>query len=1415
MGGLVVKKAYIIGRFDGQFQGIVSQVRAMLFLGTPHRGSAFAELLNNILNTIPTFSRKTYVSELAKTAPALQDINEQFRSACDGLLLASLYETQKTSLGPFTKKMIVQKDSADLGYPAEISSPLDADHHGVAKFKSVEDPNYQQVRDVLRLFFRSLEPHAPAISASDRTKLEELLGSFNDPSLDLEVLLDRMMRDSCRWILRRDTFRKWRDGLHDGCALLWLRGLPGVGKSVLSSSIITSLQQDLSKEAACCYYFFNSQDEEKRSIKRMLANVAFQIALVSRSFRQRLLDLHNTVGFSIDKPQAVNVWESIFQRLLLQSQGEEKPILLVIDGLDEADHPELLIRFFSKLESGHNIRILITSRPIKEATAVCHLRIKATLDDITLDDTRDDIRAYASEVLGAILPDARLRDGICAQILEKSQGSFLWVALAIEQLRYHWLTPDALRQALDELPEGMEAFYDRMIRTIANQPTRPLAMASRILTWAMCASRSLELAELETAISPEFGAFLSLRESVAQLCAHFVIVKKSQVTLVHDTARAFLLDRDGGQLLSIGPHIGHQCIAETCLKFLMDQKKNWRRLLTSSGRATFDQHPFLSYAVTWWAYHVSQAPSSSGLAAFVQTFLNKFALVWIHAVAFLGDLRTLTRTGELLRGVASQEYSAGSESLGRKHAGELREWSRDLIRLPGRFGNILRLNPLDIYEKIVPFCPTGSIIRRQFVAYGSLSVLGISESSWERCVGRLTVGDEDIVVHVACQGPYFVAATERGVLVVAYTDSCEEARRIDTNVLLTNSIRSVATSETSSLMAIAGGSIIQVWNLDTGEQVISLPVLPENQVLVLSFANQDECLLIGYADLSVHCVKLESAEEVWNQPVTPPEPPPRHPRYMSISPDGLWAVLYCEDDNSFCAWRLDSPENRPRVCLPSGYEGRQTYRPRRVMWRSRMPSSAFVQYSDEDFFEWNLEQDTLQQIPHISGQGMALSPDDTRISAYDPESRSVKVWSLPEYRAIHELRLVPWTPVGAISPEGDRLYSSSGSGHSCDAWELDAMMEADDSGVDDHPLHNAEPSLKDSEHVKTVSELRLPNAAISFVVFDPSGSWFISGDDHGDVFVHDINNPQSVIRCPVRMSTSLSFASPLLAWSPGGRYFALVDPEGCVAVCSVSESAIPEEPKLRITLECSIDLEKMEPLQLLFHPSDELIFISYVTGDVWVRNSSAATGGVWSSKTGSKVCTSRPVCCRGQWVQHPTDSAILLFVDRSDCAIRAYRWDSLVEVDLSTGDAIEGPEHTYTSEFCVGRINRAVTVGDRHVVFEGTWVVDTPVNFVVWRKTMVVDLEHPTERTQPVKDMAQLASRFIGCYKGKVVFLDHDYCLCTWHLQDGASSLKRHFYLPKDWLDLYMLDLCCVNEQGTVLCPRNGEVGVIQNGFKL
>lgn len=100
MGGLVVKKAYVLGKHDRQYSNLIAQVYGILFLATPHRGAQYAKILNNILSTIPFgTTSKAYVAELGPQSSSLQEINEQFSKFCEELQLASFFETMKTSVG--------------------------------------------------------------------------------------------------------------------------------------------------------------------------------------------------------------------------------------------------------------------------------------------------------------------------------------------------------------------------------------------------------------------------------------------------------------------------------------------------------------------------------------------------------------------------------------------------------------------------------------------------------------------------------------------------------------------------------------------------------------------------------------------------------------------------------------------------------------------------------------------------------------------------------------------------------------------------------------------------------------------------------------------------------------------------------------------------------------------------------------------------------------------------------------------------------------------------------------------------------------------------------------------------------------------------------------------------------------------
>lgn len=61
--------------------------------------------------------------------------------------------------------MVVDKTSATLGYPNEISKSLNADHRTVCKFDSIQDSNYISVRNALKTLVTTIRSNGTWIDS--------------------------------------------------------------------------------------------------------------------------------------------------------------------------------------------------------------------------------------------------------------------------------------------------------------------------------------------------------------------------------------------------------------------------------------------------------------------------------------------------------------------------------------------------------------------------------------------------------------------------------------------------------------------------------------------------------------------------------------------------------------------------------------------------------------------------------------------------------------------------------------------------------------------------------------------------------------------------------------------------------------------------------------------------------------------------------------------------------------------------------------------------------------------------------------------------------------------------------------------------------------------------------------------------
>ena len=644
MGGLVAKKAYLLGQNDETYQDIIHSISAMVFLATPHRGTNLAEVLNRLL-TVLFQPSQNFIADLNKSSPALEEINEQFRHIAPKLSIWSFYETLATPLGPM-KLIVLDKDSSILGYTKEISRPLNADHHGVCKYSSPDDANYISVRNALSFLVQNSQSGVPAAvgtQKSEETKdVERVLAISSGPEEDLSSVRRWWIPGTCDWLLRQPGIRSWLATKQESC-VMWFCAPPGSGKSTLSAHIISHLRDS---GAVCQYFFFKFDDPSKRSLSSFLRSIAYQIARDVPAFKRDLIGLL-TERLKLERADSSLIWKKLFESILF-AMDLSVTLYWVIDALDESESPKSFLELLRSVTSSQTpLRVLIVSRKTESLSLEFgRLASSIPLELIEKDGSEYnivDIRALIEKEIKHMRGTDEFRHRVAQDVESRAQGIFLWARLVLEEI-VNCHSEDAIQEALSDIPSGMNNLYRRMELTILNNPRKATtALARTLLQWTACASRLLTLEELSQALKPGFSKMLDLRRTIQDVCGQFMIISNTdQVTFVHQTARDYLIHNSSNDCL-IDTIRGHGELFIKSVLVLCDP--SLRLKLTHGPHALRNTEPFLFYAATSWMYHLQNmgAASDEALDQLLKQFRNISVLTWIHALALIGRLEMLVK----------------------------------------------------------------------------------------------------------------------------------------------------------------------------------------------------------------------------------------------------------------------------------------------------------------------------------------------------------------------------------------------------------------------------------------------------------------------------------------------------------------------------------------------------------------------------------------------------------------------------------------------------------------------------------------------------------------------------------------------------------------------------------------------------
>ncbi|KAF7136844.1 hypothetical protein CNMCM5793_006414 [Aspergillus hiratsukae] len=288
-----------------------------------------------------------------------------------------------------------------------------------------------------------------------------------DPSTNLNEAQKKRHEGTGTWFLQSEPFKEWKAGKR---RYVWLHGIPGCGKTVLSATIIEHLNQQLDSSHVVLDFFFDFTDTNKQSLDTLVRSLVAQLYSRCENSRKELDKLFSSCEYGRQQPTHESLLDT-FQHMV----NHVEKIQIVIDALDECKTRRDLLLWMERLaRSGHpGLDLLATSRREEDIESELKRWMhRGNLLSIQQDPVNHDIRAYVHERLrnnnGGFErwhSEQSVQDEIETELMKKADGMFRWAACQLDILQ-KCLDLRMLRDSLRSLPKTLEETYAQILASI-------------------------------------------------------------------------------------------------------------------------------------------------------------------------------------------------------------------------------------------------------------------------------------------------------------------------------------------------------------------------------------------------------------------------------------------------------------------------------------------------------------------------------------------------------------------------------------------------------------------------------------------------------------------------------------------------------------------------------------------------------------------------------------------------------------------------------------------------------------------------------------------------------------------------------------------------------------------------------------
>jgi len=486
-------------------------------------------------------------------------------------------------------------------------------------------------------------------------KLEKCIQDLrlSDPCDDKKRIEDTkggLLEDSYRWVLKNTNFQQWYNSQQS--QLLWIKGDPGKGKTMLLCGIINELNKSLPKIDKLAYFFCQATDARINSATAVLRGLLYLLVRQQPLLVSYIQKKYDHAGKALFED--TNAWvalSEIFTDIL--QDPSLNVISLIIDALDECvvDLPKLLDFIVQKSCISSRVRWIISSRnwpEIEEQLARAGHGVRLSLE-LNAESISTAVGVFIQQKVLQLAQEkkynSKTRESVQHYLSSNADGTFLWVALVCQDLKKipQW----KVLAKLGAFPPGLDSLYGRMLDQISDSDDADLC--KRILASVATVYRPITLQELGSLIEQleEVGDLESLREIIS-LCGSFLTVRDGTVYFVHQSAKDFLLEKVSENIFPSGRETVHYVLFSRSLQVMSTTLQRDMYRLGALGYPAeqiepLDPDPLAAsrYLYIYWIDHLYDwNPNSSAEdkvdlqdGGAVYSFLRQRYLYWLEALS--------------------------------------------------------------------------------------------------------------------------------------------------------------------------------------------------------------------------------------------------------------------------------------------------------------------------------------------------------------------------------------------------------------------------------------------------------------------------------------------------------------------------------------------------------------------------------------------------------------------------------------------------------------------------------------------------------------------------------------------------------------------------------------------------------------